>query len=1404
MYHLSKPQQAIFEMDQFVGGSVANIAGDLLFENEYDTEKMKRICNQFLEMHPVFKTKIVLEYGLPMQWIDDSEEIPVPVIEFDRIKDYYSWASLSATDPMDIFGQLCFITVCLIEEKGIFIYTKLHHIIGDAWSLGIMANHFKNLYKGEVIERFSYNDYLLKEHEYLKSDQYAKDKKYWFLVYENQSEINYLCEKNSRLFKAKRKSVEFSKDLSDKIREYCKNKNISEFILFLSIIAAYYYRITGRNNFYIGTPILNRSGKKEKNTVGTYINTIPVAVKVSEEEEFSGLAHKLALQIMSSFRRQRFLYSDILKALRTEKDIKNTLFDVMVSFQNMKIEEYETNWYYQGMQAESLQIHIDNRDNTGYYHINYDYMTEKFTEKDIDALHSHVETILRSIVLYGQEPIGSLKMITEEEYQKVVYDFNNTKVDYLRDKCINELFEEQAAQNMDRVAVVFENEEYTYKQINEMSNSLAHILRERGVGREDIVAIISKRSYKVIVAQLAVLKAGGAYMPIDPNYPKERIDFMLSDTGCKVSLALDVQADNDVVLDMNDESIFSKNINRINNVNSAKDACYCIYTSGSTGKPKGTILTHKNVNNYCYKHQNNIVSNIIKDNFKTIVSITTIGFDIYLTESLLPLLNGLTVIYANEVQANSQSELNKLVCRYQAEVIQTTPSKLCILMSEPEETEYLKVLKAIIVGGEKLESIIVRKIRQYTEAKVFNIYGPTETTVWSTNTEVIKEEDIHIGKPIANTQIYIVDKHYNPVPIGCIGELCIAGDGVGRGYLNRPDLTAEKFVENPFGKGKMYKTGDLARWRGDGNIEYIGRNDFQVKIRGLRIELGEIENAIAEYDGINQAVVVEQKDENGRQYICAYYIGDEINIKVLKTELGKRLPQYMIPHFVMKMKSFPVTSSGKIDRKAFPNPDFESTKSNVEFVAPLSEKEKILVKTIEEVLDIHQVGVLNNFFDIGGDSLKAIEFVSKVNRLGLMVSLQNVFDYPTVRDLCDFIESSEIIENKVSCKHRVEYDDVLNRNMVDLRLPTQYETLGNVLLTGVTGYLGAHILYEFLEKETGKVYCLVRAKTFEEAIGRMRNLLAFYYDGKYIDEINKRIKIIIGDLTDKDCLEQISDEINTIIHSAASVKHYGSYDYFYKNNVKTTENLLNYARKRNIKFIHISSLSISGDDLFDQYGFIRAAEAKYFTEKHYYIGQDLSNVYVRSKFEAEQLVLESIRKGLKACIIRMGGIGNRSYDGKFQINVNENAFAKRIKFFMDIKSLPDYLDNMLIDLLPVDYCAKAVITIAQHINDGYSVFHCNYKTPIHRFIGLLKETHNIEFEIVDEETFLDKVKKRNYDSIMNDFDKNFKLLYDVNILVKNDFTYNYLKHHGLDLNCINADYIKKYLDYFIDIGFIEI
>ncbi len=701
-------------------------------------------------------------------------------------------------------------------------------------------------------------------------------------------------------------------------------------------------------------------------------------------------------------------------------------------------------------------------------------------------------------------------------------------------------------------------------------------------------------------------------------------------------------------------------------------------------------------------------------------------------------------------------------------------------------------------------------------AQIYNIYGPAETTVWSTSSKFVNH-DITIGSPIANTQIYIIDKNNKPLPIGVPGELCIAGEGVGKGYLNRPELTAEKFVPNPFATeenhhGKiMYHTGDLACWRSDGEIEYLGRIDTQVKIRGLRIELGEIENVMSGFSGIQLTAVADKHDENNRQYLVGYYTSEhEIDEKELRSHLSSKLPKYMIPNYFMRLDTMPMTASGKTDRKNLPVPDF--TVNEREYAEPETEMEINLCKLLSEILHIEKIGAEDDFFEYGGDSLGAIEYVAKAHGIGIEMSLQNVFDYPTVRSLCDFLQGEK--KRKVQYKKEDfdKYNNIFEKNIVEDDVAFERKSLGNVLLTGATGFLGAHVLDELMQKEQGKIYCLVRSDKTDDRYIRLRKILKYYFGDRYEAEINKRIIPIIGDIEKEGLSDEIPVDIQTVIHTAASVKHYGSYSYFNRVNTEGTAHVVEYAKKIGAKLIHISTLSVSGNSMADDFSVYRSDEEKFFYETSFYIGQPLDNVYIHSKFEAERKVYDAILEGLDAKVIRVGNLTNRVSDYKFQPNYTSNAFLTRVKAILEFGLFPDYLMNLYAEFSPVDKTAEGIVKIAQYADKQF-IFHLNSDRVIY-FNRFLEVVHKlgISMKIVSGSEFnkalQETIKKSNteyiFEAFQNDMDEQGRLVYDSNIRIENDFTLWFLKKVGFEWNETDMDYIKGYIDYFRKIGYLEV
>lgn len=1707
--NLTKPQKLIYDMEKYAGGAISVICGGMLIRGKKGTTEIQAAVNELYRLNDALRIRISETDGTVSQKIMEYAEQNIPVLRFESKAEMDSYAEKYVKTPLDFYGNLCEISVVVLPgQYGLLV--KLHHIIGDAWSLSLLGTQFNKLLNGDFFEAYSYADYVQTEEKYIQSKRYERDKNFFVEQFKKCDEATYINEKQSDSLNAKRKTFAIDNAHANLINSFAEKNETSAFMLFTVALSAYMNRTKmNAEKFYIGTAVLNRSGNKEQNTVGMFINTVPMLIELDNEKSFSENLSSVEETALSVFRHERYNYGDVLTNLRKEFNFGEKLYDTMISYQNAKVggADVETTWYHGGEQSESLQIHIDDRDSEGIFRVHYDYLTEKFTGDEIEKIHRHICNLLFDGIANPNKKLHELNILTPEEQQKLLYTFNDTAVEYPKDKCVHQLFEEQVERTPDKTAIVACDKTLTYRELNEEANKIAHSLIEKGIGVGDIVAFMLLRKSYMISTILGILKSGAAYLPIDPDYPQDRIDYMLSDSNAKIlitendieglldnsktfnpcvsmsseslcyciytsgstgrpkgttiyhhnlvnllldnkryirsdyrialltTICFDVAAQeilgtltlglsgylfknkncistidacemisnneidvlfatptyfdaltqipkcaeiilkhlklvvlagekfylNDVVKRLANESItflnqygpaethvstccqltnettvhvlFEEQVKRtpdktaiifkdtllsyfelnelvqkyadilvslgINKGNvvavhlershrlivlqlavlkigaiflpvdkrypidrieyMCKDCnvsilvsddsddrhikanvitidefeqavpnkkaatvnnsgiCYIIYTSGSTGTPKGCALTGKGLTNFC--RNNNTLETLKNRENNVFACVNSVSFDYFIAESLLPLTNGYTTVIFDDNESTIQDEFLKIVSENAVNVVMTTPTRLKIYFSDKSDCDVLKQLTCVCTAGEPLMPELLMQIYEKSpNAQVYNLIGPSECSVWNIGGRLNKDDgiDIHIGKPIANTQIYIVDKYMKICPIGVTGEICIAGDGVGAGYLNRPELTAEKFIDNPFGEGKLYKTGDLAYWREDGNIAYVGRNDFQVKIRGLRIELGEIENAINSVDGISQSVVVVRKDEAGRQLICAFYTGEEKPAKEIRDTIGKRLPKYMLPHIFTHIVEMPLTSSGKVNRKALPEIDLNCIYRDAEHVAPKTQLEKELCGLMKIVLGLDSVGITDNFFDFGGDSLKAIEFVSKAHNEGIYFSLQNVFDYPTVKSLCNFIQGEEVQNVSFADVDFSRINKILEKNSTEFLKVPQKCNVGNILLAGATGFLGIHILADYLDKDSGTAYCLVRGKDNNDSINRLRELLQFYFGDKYAE--TDRIEVICADLQkDKFGLQDseyfaLAQKVDFVINCAASVKHYGSYKYFYEVNVESVKRLIDFCKYANAKLIHTSTLSVSGNSFGDEFDGYISGEEKHFYESSLYIGQPLDNVYARSKFEAEKAVLDAMADGLNANIMRMGFLANRYSDGKFQKNYESNAFLQRIKGIIELGKVPDYLikNNLYSEFTPIDEAASAVMTIARHFSAKQTVFHINSTKVV--YLGELLQMFNelgFELKIVDGPEFtkalrrtVDKYETEHiFETFINDIDENDQLCYESNIYIENDFTVQYLKLLGFEWSDIDITYIQKYVQYFKRIGY---
>ena len=786
----------------------------------------------------------------------------------------------------------------------------------------------------------------------------------------------------------------------------------------------YLNRAVEKEDIILGTTLLNRSNQREKETMGMFTSIgAPIRVGINGNLDFKTFVEEMTKECFAVLKHQRYPYNLLLQEVKRKHNVTTNLFDMVLTYQNSKFNkeqakvDYITRWHFSGHQLESLIININDREDEGCLIIDYDFLVDVFHIKEIEFIHQHVISLLWHALDNPRNQVAKLEMLAEKEKQRILYEFNHTAADFPQDKILPQFFEEQAAKTPENIAVIFERRKLTYRALNEKANQLAGVLRGKGVGPDTVVGICLYRSIEMVIGLLAILKAGGAYLPISPDYPLERIRYMLQDSGAKLlltqgALVNDLQLGVEL-LDLEDERHYTGKAENLPPLSGARDLAYVIYTSGSTGKPKGVMIEHRSIVNRIHWMQQKYPLTAES----TLLQKTPFTFDVSVWELFWWSFVGAKVCMLAPEGEKDPAVMIQAIMEQHVTTVHFVPSMLSVFLDYVEKRAAvgkLASLKQVFASGEALNLLQVNTFNRLLYAangtELYNLYGPTEAAVdvsYFDCSPKVALKTVPIGRPINNIRLYILDKNRNLLPVGIPGELYIAGIGVGRGYINNPQLTSEKFVADPFHPGEiMYKTGDRVRWFPEGDIEYLGRIDFQVKIRGLRIELGEIENRLLTHKAVKDAVVL-GKCHNHTMYLCAYIVAARAMTALeLKDYLLADLPDYMVPSYFVFLDVLPLSPNGKVNRKALPEPDYAKGSAD-EYAAPGNEMEKELAAVWSDVLEVDKVGVNESFFQLGGNSLRAIALITEIHhRLHLELSVRDIFRLQTVRRLSEHLQNA--------------------------------------------------------------------------------------------------------------------------------------------------------------------------------------------------------------------------------------------------------------------------------------------------------------------------------------------------------------------------------------------------------------
>lgn len=1418
-FRLTYPQQNIWLVEKVNKDLPINsIVGTVEINAKFD----EKICNDAINY--VIKNNDAMRINI----VNVDAEVCQNVKEYKYKNFEVVDMSLSSESEIKEYINGCVLLPLLIDENELFefkifnygsgkgaIFMKIHHIISDAWSCSKIGTQLieymqAKLNGEEVVDEIkpSYIEFIQKEIEYENSEKYAKDEEFWKEYLKDVKEAVSLSNVANDMFdtKASRYSVKLDEELNNKINEYCKENKVSPYALFMGALATYLYRVKETDDFVIGTPILNRSNFKEKQMLGMFISTIPMRIKITEGIKFVDLAKEIGRNNLELFRHQKYPYPKALEYVRNNSDIKTNLYNIVLSYQNARADlvnndEYSTTWAFVNHLSDELQIHVMDMDNTGVLNINYDYKTSLFSDIQIKYLHERIMAIIEDALSNIDVDIENIRIMSKEEENKILYEFNNTSTYYPKDKTVIDLFEEQVEKNPDKVALVFEDKEMTYKELNEKANKLAYYLRyEKGINTGDIVAVAIDKSFELYISILAILKADGIYLPIDINLPSDRIEYMLKNCNCKNTLVVD---DFEYINNkINIKNIkFSNSSKKISRSSKYDDLVYVMYTSGSTGKPKGAAMYNYNV----VKLVKNI-NYFDMEQVDIVFLAGSVGFDASMHEMWLNFLNGKKgYIITKNIMLNP-SEYEK--------IIKNCDNTIAIFTTQlfhkyaNYNPEMFNKVKYLVAGGDIMLSQYASKVKKLcSNTNIINIYGPTECSAATTTYEYKgNEKIIPIGKPISNTKCYILDEKMRLLPIGCEGKLWIAGDGVGAGYINNKEVTNKSFIFRD--NICIYDSGDIVRYNEDGNILFIGRKDFQLKINGYRIEKGEIQNIALQFGGIDE-VYIKTIQENGFKELLMYITSDDnINIEDLKRYMNKKLPIYMVPKKIMVIDKLPLKLSGKVDEEKLPEYIDKISVDNKE-INDVNQLERFILEYFKKLLNIENLNVNSDLFEYGLDSLKIATIIMMFNNNNIEnIGYQDIYDLRTVKNIVNHI-NGEMVEQEENYFDDYDYSNInkLIQNNNNVNFNTKNIT-DNILLAGATGFLGAHILYELLESTNVNIYCVVRHKK-ETSYTRLKEKFVSYFDIKSWEKYEKRIKILDCDLIENIDLEFLSktikdNNIKFIINSAADVKHYGLREISYKMNVKIVENLIELSNITKSKLVHISTLSVSGNSFEGSFESQNLDTKVIFDESKIYIGQNLKNIYTYTKYIAEIKVLEAILdKGIEAVIIRVGNLTNSTVTSKNQTNITDNGFVQRIKFLVDNKIISKTLyENLYLEFSPVNLVAKS-IKILCSLENSNTIYHLynNKHMNLKDFIKIYNSNNKERINILDDKIFMRKTndilkteKVFSYRVLVEDFKNKNDDVYKTNIEVASNITNSILEKNDFIWPEITEEYILNFIN----------
>ena len=1071
---LSFAQQRLWFLDQFHPQScVYNIPGAVRIRGPLDITSLERSLNEIIRRHEALRTIFTTRNGIPVQVVSASLNLPVAVVNLvgrpkdEREIEAHRLIGEDIQRPFDLTqGPLLRpIVFQLADDDCIFSYT-MHHIVSDAWSQTIFLQELSLLYEAFVTEKpsplpappFQYADYAVWQRQWMQDERLGNQLAYWKEQLSNVPALQLPTDHprpGVQSFRGAKQSLTLPRTLSDQLHKLSRKE---EATLFMTLLAAFHvllHRYTGQDDVTVGSPIAGRSRFEIEGVMGFFVNTLVFRTDFSGNPRFLEVLKQVKDVALDAYAHQDVPFEKLVEILQPGRDLSTSpLFQVLFVLQSKEQQVLAL----PGLTSSPIDIDtatakfdltlsLKETENGLTGHI--EYSTDLFDAATIERMLGHYRTVLEGMVKNPEQQISQFEILTEVERQRLLIEWNDTERDYSRDKCLHELFAAQVERTPEAVAVVFEDQQLTYRELHTRANQLAHYLQKLGVGAETLVGICIERSWEIIVGLLGVLKAGGAYVPLDPRAPTARLAFLLQDARLSVIVTqerlrtraqqLAVGDQHAEVSDRTQDSFFMTQHSTVcidsdwevisqepettpDCAITTENLAYVIYTSGSTGKPKGVLIEHQQILNYVQGIQETY--GLMPSSSYAMVQ--PLSVDSSQTVIFPPLISGGVLHIVSEARALDAQAFTDYFACCEIDLLKIAPSHLAALLQASAHADQLLPRHWLIIGGEASRRDWVEGFLATAQCTIFNHYGPTEATVGMLTYRVPKDTNseaastIPIGRPLPNTQAYVLDSYLQPVPIGIAGELYISGSCLARGYLNRPELNAEKFIPHPFKMelgARLYKTGDLVRYRPDGNIEFLGRTDHQVKIRGFRVEPAEIEAVLSDHPALHTAVVLARENVSGDKRLVAYLVApdrQETTVSELRQFLKTRLPDYMMPTSFVWLSALPLTPHGKVDLSALPMPAESTPEPGRALVEPRTTTEELLATIWAEVLKLEKIGIHDNFFDLGGHSLLAAQLISRIrDTFRLELPLRSVFEAPTIAGLAEQIGSARKRETRI-------------------------------------------------------------------------------------------------------------------------------------------------------------------------------------------------------------------------------------------------------------------------------------------------------------------------------------------------------------------------------------------------------